>query len=81
MIEVPNSSAGTIVNSENQVNSVNHVNSVNQVDSVNHVDSVTHVSSVNHVNSQVVVLEWSTASYSAVLPPSLLVYFMFYPGI
>ena len=43
MIEVPNSSAGTIVNSENQVNSVNHVNSVNNVDSVNNVNSVNSI--------------------------------------
>ena len=46
------------------VNSVNHVISVNSVNIVNSVNSVNSVISVNSVNS-----------YSAVLPPSPMVFF------
>ena len=52
----------------NQVNSVNIVNSVNSKNSVNSGISVNSVNSVNGVNS--------VNSYSAVLPPSPMVFFV-----
>ena len=58
------------VNSVNHVvNSVNHVNSVNRVDSSRHFNSVYSVNSVNRVNS--------VTSLCAVLPPALMVFFVY----
>ena len=51
------------------VNSINHVNSVNSINSVNSVNSVNSINSVNSVNS--------VNSYSAVLPPSPMVFLFF----